>query len=70
VDNHEWKHSLSVLHDLRKCVWSIADLKTGYGYSDMEYAIDDVDRLIMYNFGLLVRPAIVTMTGKLYDGKE
>lgn len=70
VNNHEWKHSLSVLYDLRKCVWSVDDLRHNYGYSDFDYAIDNLDLLIMYQLGLHARPDLVTMTGKLYDGKE
>lgn len=56
--------------NVRKAVWGMRDLGFNMrGSRDFEYALDDAEQLLLNAPGwVLIRPpAIITMTGKLYD---
>lgn len=61
------------LNDVRKAVWSLRDLRynlIGVGPQEFEYALDDADYYFStytYREGLSRPPAVIAMTGELYD---
>lgn len=60
---------LGVLTDVRKAVWSLADyLANEVGTRTFEFAIDNIEYIWERGYRILREPAIITMTGKLYDG--
>jgi hypothetical protein len=81
IKNNDWKprddqrldrgYDLShdrLLTDVRKGVWSLDDLTTNFrGSRPFEYAIDDLDHLLIDALHLRFAPEVATMSGELVD---
>jgi len=60
---------LGVLTDVRKAVWDMSDyLANERGVRTFDFAIDNMEYVWERGYRILRQPAIITMTGKSYDG--
>lgn len=61
MDDDKGQRELRAIHDMRKCVWSLEEFqRRWYSFDNMEYAIDDFDKLLVYLLRAKCPPAIVT----------
>lgn len=57
-----------ILTDVRKAVWSMSDYYLNErGNRGFEFAVDDIDLAWERGYRFLRQPALITLTGKLYD---